>query len=100
MKQCNIYVQPSRHEGYCITLAEARCLYKPIITTNFAGAREQIVNGKTGLVVSPNEKEIYDAVVKLLNHDFRTTFSEKLIKEKIDTVSDMEKIYSLFDIVE
>ena len=23
-KDCDIYVQPSRHEGYCITLAEAR----------------------------------------------------------------------------
>ncbi|WP_318505192.1 glycosyltransferase [Bacillus sp. T3] len=35
MKQCDIYIQPSRHEGYCITLAEAKCFCNPIISTNF-----------------------------------------------------------------
>src|SRR5690625_6664075 len=38
MKDCDIYVQPSRHEGYCITLAEVKVLKKPIITTDFTGA--------------------------------------------------------------
>lgn len=46
MKQCDIYMQPSRHEGYCITLGEARCFDNPIVTTNFTGANEQIKHKK------------------------------------------------------
>lgn len=64
--QCNIYVQPSRHEGFCVTLAEARCLNKPIVTTNFTGAQEQISNEETGLIVGINEEEIYNGIVRLL----------------------------------
>lgn len=44
MKECDIYVQPSRHEGFCITLGEAKIFNKPIITTNFVGAKEQLKN--------------------------------------------------------
>lgn len=39
MRDCDIYVQPSRHGGYCITLAEARCFTAPIVATNFTGAK-------------------------------------------------------------
>src|SRR5699024_7981254 len=50
MHHCDIYVQPSRHEGNCLTLAEARVLEKPIVTTATAGGKEQITHGKTGLI--------------------------------------------------
>lgn len=42
MRDCDLYVQPSLHEGYCITLAEVRSFEHPIVTTNFAGAKEQL----------------------------------------------------------
>ncbi len=42
MKYCDIYVQPSIHEGFCITLAEAKIFNIPIIATNFTGAKEQL----------------------------------------------------------
>ncbi len=54
MKQCDIYVQPSRFEGYCTTTNEARILGCPIVMTDVSGAEEQLENGKTGLIV---EKE-------------------------------------------
>lgn len=82
--QCDIYVQPSRHEGYCITLAEARCLNKPIVTTDFAGAREQIKDGETGLIVKVKEEEIYDGVKKLiLYEELRHMLSKNLSSERI-----------------
>lgn len=42
MKECDVYVESSRHEGYCITLPEDKVLKKPIVTTNFTGANEQM----------------------------------------------------------
>jgi glycosyltransferase involved in cell wall biosynthesis len=64
----DIYVQTSRHEGYCLTLAEAKCLGKPIITTNFTGAYEQIVDGYNGLIVPCNEEELYKKVKYLIKN--------------------------------
>jgi glycosyltransferase involved in cell wall biosynthesis len=63
----DIYVQTSRHEGYCLTLAEAKCLHKPIVTTSFSGAYEQIKDGYNGLIVE-NEEELYEKIKYLINN--------------------------------
>ena len=87
MKECDIYVQSSRHEGYCITLAEARCLKKPIISTKFTGVEEHIQNGKTGIVVS-NKDELYKAIKLLINNeDLRNKLSKNLIDEQVNNFS-------------
>lgn len=67
-KECDIYVQPSRHEGYCITLAEARLFNKAIVTTDSVGAKEQIVDGETGLIVKFDKFEIYNAIKKIIEN--------------------------------
>lgn len=96
MKQCDIYVQPSRHEGFCITLAEARCLKKPIVTTDFTGAKEQIKDGETGLIVRNDENEMYDAIVRLLNdNDLCKMFYKNLVKESFDNNLEVEKLHIL-----
>ncbi|MGE7602910.1 glycosyltransferase [Peribacillus sp. NPDC097675] len=96
MDQCDIYVQPSRHEGFCITLAEARSLNKAIITTDFTGAKEQIKNGETGLIVSCEENEIYDGIIKLINNpDLCIRFSTNLSNESIDSTEEINKLMSI-----
>lgn len=62
MKQADLYVQPSRHDGYCLTLAEALCLDKTVIATRFAGALEQIVEGENGDLI---ECRVSDIVIKI-----------------------------------
>ncbi|MFA1820247.1 glycosyltransferase [Virgibacillus oceani] len=96
IKKSDIYVQTSRHEGYCLTLAEARCLNKPIVTTDFTGVKEQIVNNDTGLIVSFNEDELYLAVKELINNPhLRQQFSNKLLREQNETIIKEEKIAQL-----
>lgn len=94
LNQCDIYVQPSRYEGYCITLIEARCLKKPIITTDVNGSREQINNGETGLIVPIDEFEIYNAVKKLiLDTSITNTFISNLDKENLDSNIELTKFF-------
>jgi len=71
------------HEGYCITLAEARAFKKPIVVTDFVEAREQIINGKTGIIVDFNEQKIFEQILNLLNN-------ENLLRQ-------FEKNFSIFD---
>jgi len=93
MKDCDIYVQSSRHEGYCITLAEARCFNNPIITTNFTGATEQIINEENGIIVSEDADSIYLGVKKLLdNNDLYEAIRNNLSSKIINTTAEIEKI--------
>ena len=99
MKDCDIYVQPSKHEGYCITLGEARCFDNPIVTTNFTGANEQIKNEITGLVCDISEQGIYQAIKRLLDNkelykDIRINLSNEIV-DSTNEISKLEKLVSL-----
>lgn len=93
IKNADIYVQTSRHEGYCLTLAEAKVLNKPIVTTNFIGAYEQIKNNENGIIVDCNENDLADAIKKLIGEkEICSRFSNKLREEKIDTTNEVNKL--------
>ena len=93
IKSADIYVQTSRHEGYCLTLAEAKALNKPIITTNFIGAYEQIKDNENGIIVDCNENDLADAIKKLIGEkEICSRFSNKLREEKIDTTNEINKL--------
>ncbi|MEE0726489.1 glycosyltransferase [Clostridium saudiense] len=95
-KDCDIYVQPSRHEGYCITLGEAKRFNKPIITTNFVGAIEQIDNNETGLIVNFNKQEIIDKIIRVIeDRQLKLYMINNLKCIKYNSNSEINKIYSL-----
>ena len=81
-KTCDIYIQPSRHEGYGIAVAEARMFDKPILVTDFAGAREQLTHGVTGIITNCSEEAIYQSLKKMIEDEkLRQSLSENLQKE-------------------
>lgn len=82
---CDIYVQPSRYEGYCLTLAEARVFAKPIVATYFDGSREQLENGKCGMIIECDINKLYNAIKELcLDTALRTKYSDALKQQKIE----------------
>lgn len=64
LRQADLYVQPSRFEGYCVTVLEARLLAKPILATRNA-AGEQIEDGVTGRLCEADADSIAEAVREL-----------------------------------
>lgn len=82
LEMCDIYFQPSRHEGYCIALAEARAFCKPIVASDFAGAKEQLINGETGLISSCDEEELYRSLERLLEDKHLCVELSKNLKEQ------------------
>ena len=66
LKDCDIYVQPSRREGFCISIAEAKCFDKPIVTTDFTGAREQLQGRELSIITGFNPSEMLDGIEKML----------------------------------
>lgn len=98
IKKSDIYVQTSRHEGYCLTLAEAKCLCKPIVTTNFIGAYEQIEDEINGFIVNQNEDDIYGKIKLIIDNK---AISDKFIKNLesivLDTTDDVNKLISYIE---
>lgn len=74
----DIYVQPSRHEGYAITIAEAKTLKKIIVCTDFAGASEQIENGVNGVIVKSFSPDAIAEAILMIGAD--GVYREKLQK--------------------
>jgi glycosyltransferase involved in cell wall biosynthesis len=91
LQDCDIYVQTSFHEGYCLTIHEAKIFNKPVVTTNVVSASNLIVNNKDGLIVEISEEGVYKGVKTLLtNNELRLLFGRNLLCE--ETVSEIEKL--------
>ena len=94
IRSTDIYVQPSRTESYCITLAEARALKKPIVTTNFPCASEHVIHEHNGFICEMTPESIADAIEKLiLSPELREKFSNNTTP--VD--SDHTKLKQLFE---
>lgn len=65
MAGCDIYVQTSSFEGFGLTLAEARILHKPVVSTNFAVVYDQIRDGENGLVCNMDAESVSDKILLL-----------------------------------
>ncbi|MEY7849472.1 glycosyltransferase family 4 protein [Natrarchaeobius sp. A-rgal3] len=57
LNSVDIYVQPSRFEGLCITVVEAMAAGLPIVGSAVGGIRHNVRNGKCGYVHDPDDIE-------------------------------------------
>ncbi len=69
IKNSNLYLQPSRHEGKPIAVEEAKVLKKPIFLTDFSSASEQLENYFCGAIREISENGIYEGIKFLLSKD-------------------------------
>ena len=78
----DVYVMPSRGEGFGYVFLEALASGVPVIGSRLDGGREALLGGELGLLVDPaNPAEIEQAIRELLEHPRRK------IPEKLDHYS-------------
>lgn len=93
LRDCDIYVQPSRNEGFCTTSNEARMFKKPVVVTNVCGMREQFEDHVTGTIVPRTEEDLYLGVKELLdNRELCIRYSDNLSKLVLNQKIDLERI--------
>ncbi len=81
-KQADIYVHATRFEGKSIAIQEAQTLGCAIIASDCNGNREQIVQGKDGLLCQLDPESIAEAVISLVEDRDKRIRLENAAKEK------------------
>ena len=65
----NVFVLPSRHEGTPVCILEAMAMERPVIASDVGGVSELVINGVTGILVSPrNETQLAESIVHLVKN--------------------------------
>lgn len=96
-KACDVYVQTSAFEGFGLTLSEAKILHKPIVTTNFLSAFDQINDGENGLIAEMTPESVADKILSIIeNPALKNRLIENTRKEENRTAeTESEKVNQL-----
>lgn len=95
MKMCDIYVQPSRWEGFGITVAEAKVLNKPIVASNIPEFVEQIEDEKTGMIYVDKQDMVNKMDYIIRNKNTRQILSSNLKNIDMNNNYELEKLEKL-----
>ncbi len=104
---CDVFVHPSYHEGFSLSLIEAAKLSLPIIACKVGGNPEIIKNNVNGLLIAPKDSEaLSQAMIRLAkDKNLRRKFGdaaherflqefvlEKIVKERFIPLYETSKI--------
>ena len=98
LKNCDIYVHPSRYEGKSIVVREAQVLCKPVVITNYPTAHSQINDGVDGVIVPLDNEGCAKGLAEFIMDEAK----QKEIVKYLNThdfagETEVEKIYKLID---
>ena len=71
LRELDIYVLSSRHEGLPIAVLEAMATALPVVATRITAIPEIIEDGRTGMLVPPGDPEAMAAAIRELAKDAR-----------------------------
>lgn len=97
IKKSDIFVLPSRYEGFPLVLSEAIILEKPIISTQCTGVNEILDYGKYGIQIPVDDYKALELELEelILSKNKRENYSKKSKERK--TFFDLEKVINQID---
>ena len=96
IKNCDIYVQPSRYEGKAVTVIEAQMLGKPVIITAFPSSDSQLEDGVDGVIVPMDDEGCAKGIVNVIkNKQLQEQLVKNCGKRDYSSSKEVEKLYKL-----
>lgn len=101
MNVIDIHVLTSEKEALSISLIEAMSIGKPVVATDSGGPREVVENGKSGILVKPNDTvNLTMAIVRMIQRpDIRAKFGregKKIVQNKFMSAAMAENIENIY----
>lgn len=98
---CDVFCLPSSAEGLPLVVLEAMVQGKPVVATSVGGTPELVVDGETGLLVTPGDAEaLSDALAQLLDDPERARLAGEAGKTRVERdfslASSSERVLSLY----
>ena len=96
LKACDLYVQPSRYEGKCVTVREAQLLCKPVVITRYATSASQLEEGVDGVIVPMDNEGCAEGIAQLLKNPERMKrLSAVCAQRDYTNAEEVEKVYKI-----
>ena len=96
IKACDLYVQPSRYEGKCVSVIEAQILNKPVVITDYATSASQLEDGVDGVIVPMDNAGCAEGIAQLIRNPERMrALCEACVQRDYTNASEVEKIYKI-----
>ena len=95
-KNCDLFVQTSTTEGYCITTAEAKLFRKPVVTTDIPVMHEQFEDHVNGLIAPAiTSAALASSIGELLSDEaLRQRIAAALEAETEDSDCGIQRLYA------
>lgn len=98
IKACDLYVQPSRYEGKCVTVREAQMLGKPVVITRYATSASQLEDGADGVIVPMDNEGCAEKIAALLQApEQMKMLSDQCLQRDYSNSSEVNKLYQLMN---
>lgn len=98
IKACDLYVQPSRYEGKCVSVKEAQMLGKPVIITAYATASSQLENEVDGVIVPMDNETCSLEIAHLIkNKEKMNALSNNCKIRDYSNQTEVEKLYAMLE---
>lgn len=97
INNCTVLVQPSRFEGKSVVLDEAKILGTPILATNYSTVRDQIIEGKEGVIMPMTPDGIARELAGFLaDKEKQAKIREYLCTREYGNQKEIEKYLTIF----
>ena len=67
MRDCDLFVLPTRYEGMPLVIEEGKILQTPVVTTDYLSANEQLHDGDLGVIVPCSTETLAEAIETLIS---------------------------------
>lgn len=99
IRACDLLVMPSLYEGYPTLSVESLISGTPVLVTNVAGVKEQIVKEEYGWIVENSEEGLFNKLDKIKeNKILLRLYKDKLDGFKYDINNILNRYYNEFEV--
>ena len=97
----DVFVQPSRWEGFCLAAAEAMAAALPVVACDVPGLNEVVADGQTGILCRPDSPAcLTDALTRLAEDaDLRAALGAaglRRVKQRFDVATFIDRHAALY----